>query len=666
MKEETHMLKKLTIRWKLIVLIIAALTITAGTISGISIYNLNANMNAVTEERVKDFRDAAYQAKKNELETAVGVAIKTVESFYARTDPEKVKERVQQELKNHTEIVLSMLEEHYRKNRDLPKAQLQKEILGMIAKSRYGQDGYFWVNDTDLMMVMHPIKPALNGRDLRDMEDTNGKKFFREMVQKAGDNGSGFVDYTWPKPGFDKPQPKVSYVALFKPFNWVIGTGVYVEDITAVLQKEALQTVANMRFGEDGKNYFWINDSKPAMVMHPVKPELDGENLSGIKDPDGKALFVEMVHAVKETGRGFVEYIWDKPGSSTPQPKISFVQYFPEWDWIIGAGVYTDDVEAHVKTVADKTGELILEIAVYFILTTIGLIILMSGFMGLVGEREITRPIQLIVRHIMDGSRQVSAASTEIAGAATSLADGASQQAADVEEITATIETSLEMNRNSAENAREANETAAQTRKLASAGNEEIKKLITSMNGISDSSQEISKIIRTIDEIAFQTNLLALNAAVEAARAGEHGLGFAVVADEVKSLAQRSAHAARETAEIIERSLDEIKAGNVIAGKTDETFSAILEQIEGTYRQINAMTGSLEEQSNGMEEIAKAISAIDQITQQNAATSEESAAAAEELNAQAVSMNETVTELAKMAGYDLNKSDDEQRAFLVS
>jgi methyl-accepting chemotaxis protein len=179
-----------------------------------------------------------------------------------------------------------------------------------------------------------------------------------------------------------------------------------------------------------------------------------------------------------------------------------------------------------------------------------------------------------------------------------------------------------------------------------------------SMQNITSSSEQIAKIIKTIDEIAFQTNLLALNAAVEAARAGEHGLGFAVVAEEVKNLAGRSAKAAQETADIIETSIQQVNQGNTIAKETDEAFSDILDKIQKTSNLIGEIAISSKEQSEGMRQISQAMGQIDDVTQQNAAASEEAAAAAEELNAQATSMLITVAEVGKVVGIDIEADNN--------
>jgi hypothetical protein len=268
--------------------------------------------------------------------------------------------------------------------------------------------------------------------------------------------------------------------------------------------------------------------------------------------------------------------------------------------------------------------------------------------------RSITRAITDSVTTIRDGAMQITSASDQVASSSASLAQGASEQASSVEEVSATLEESTAINTQNVDNARQADILAKNSNDSARAGYEKGEQLSHSMHAITESAAKISGIIKTIDQIAFQTNLLALNAAVEAARAGEHGLGFAVVADEVRNLAQRAASAAKETSDIIEEVVGQIKEGNEIALATHTAFQDIVEQSKKVSDLIGEIATAGKEQSEGMTQINQAMGQVDQVTQQVAANSEEAAAAAEELNAQATSMMETVRILAAMVGMENN------------
>ncbi|MGE4294630.1 MAG: methyl-accepting chemotaxis protein [Campylobacterales bacterium] len=288
------------------------------------------------------------------------------------------------------------------------------------------------------------------------------------------------------------------------------------------------------------------------------------------------------------------------------------------------------------------------------IIVTLLAVVTIGVLLSVLIIRSVTRSITQGVEAISEANAQVLTASDQIASSATSLAEGASTQASGVEQVSATIEESTAVNTQNSENAREASVLAQGANDAATKGDEKIKRLMGSMTEITEASEQIAKIIKTIDEIAFQTNLLALNAAVEAARAGEHGLGFAVVADEVKNLAGRSANAAKETAGIIEKAITKIKEGNQIARETNEAFAEILDKAKKTSDLIGEIAASVREQAEGMNQIATAMGQIDQITQQNAATSEEAAAASEEMNAQANAMMSSVAELAKVVGIEIH------------
>ncbi len=412
-------------------------------------------------------------------------------------------------------------------------------------------------------------------------------------------------------------------------------------------QRQAKASIRQMRY--EGNEYFWINDMQPKMIMHPFKPKLEGQDLSKNRDPNGLPLFIVMVQVVKANDAGFVEYYWPKPGEDEPVQKLSYVSGFKPWGWIIGSGIYIDDVKKEIITLILKGSAI----------TTA--ILFLSIIVGLLISNSITKPVSIAMDEINEASNQILNASDQVASSATALAEGASEQAASIDELTGTIERSSSVNTHNSQNAQQASSLATEANHAAGKGDDKVKQLMVSMTEITEASEQIAKIIKTIDEIAFQTNLLSLNAAVEAARAGEHGLGFAVVADEVKNLAGRSANAAKETAGIIEKAINKIKDGNHIAHETNEAFADILDKSKQTSDLIGEIAASIQKQAEEMSKSTAAMQRIDDIAQQNAATSEETAATSEELNAQANMMMQNVTKVAHIVGVNtekIQKSDD--------
>jgi len=248
-----------------------------------------------------------------------------------------------------------------------------------------------------------------------------------------------------------------------------------------------------------------------------------------------------------------------------------------------------------------------------------------------------------IASSIIRAAGQVAAGADSISSSSAMLSDGATRQASAIEELTASIEQIAAKTAHNAENARKANQVAAETKQTALKGNTQMDAMLQAMDAISKSSANISKIIKVIDDIAFQTNILALNAAVEAARAGQHGKGFAVVADEVRTLAARSANAAKETTEMIEESIRNIKSGITIAQDTAAALNEIVEEISNVAALVEAIAAACNEQALGIENINQGIAQVSQVVQSNAASAEESAAASEELASQAQQLKEIVS-----------------------
>lgn len=279
-----------------------------------------------------------------------------------------------------------------------------------------------------------------------------------------------------------------------------------------------------------------------------------------------------------------------------------------------------------------------------------GFFILIIVVIAVFLANSITKQVVVSVTNVNESAEQVASAANQVSSSSQQLAEGAQEQAASVEEITSSLtEIKATIDQNS-ENAREADMLGRDANEAAKMGYEHIRELSTSMEEINESSRKISNIIKTIDEIAFQTNLLALNAAVEAARAGEHGLGFAVVAEEVRNLAQRSATAAKDTAAIIEKSIEDVRKGNLITEQTNKAFVEILDKVKKTGDIVGEIAIASKEQASGINQLGVAMNQVDSVTQVIASNSEESAAASEEMSAQATTMKVNIAELAAIFG----------------
>ncbi|MDP2977571.1 MAG: cache domain-containing protein, partial [Thiobacillus sp.] len=344
-------------------------------------------------------------------------------------------------------------------------------------------------------------------------------------------------------------------------------------------QAQAIAAIKSMRY--EGKEYFWINDMHPNMVMHPTNPKLDGQDLTDNKDPNGKRLFVEFVDTVKKSGSGYVSYMWPKPGSDKPVPKISYVSGFSPWGWVIGSGIYIDEVEAAfwggVWRLAVVAAGIMLGLFFIVLVVTRGITRPLQQAVNVanaIASNDLTQSIEVhsrdetgqlmqamknmseslvrVVGQVRTGTDAVATASSQIAAGNLDLSSRTEQQASSLEETASSMEELTSTVKQNAENARQANQLVVSTSDIAVKGGQVVEQVVDTMASIKDSSRKIADIIGVIDGIAFQTNILALNAAVEAARAGEQGRGFAVVASEVRNLAQRSASAAKEIKSLIE------------------------------------------------------------------------------------------------------------------
>ncbi|MBA3003333.1 MAG: methyl-accepting chemotaxis protein [Desulfurivibrio sp.] len=283
-----------------------------------------------------------------------------------------------------------------------------------------------------------------------------------------------------------------------------------------------------------------------------------------------------------------------------------------------------------------------------FTASTALIVIILSALMAAYLSSLIVGSLERLTDDLTSGAAEVHAAAGQVSSVSQSLADGAGNQAAAIEETSASLEEIAAVTKQNADNVGQAETLTSEARRVIDRANVSMDQLILSMGEISKASEETSKIIKTIDEIAFQTNLLALNAAVEAARAGEAGAGFAVVADEVRNLAMRASEAAKNTAGLIEGTVLKVQTGEKLVNSTNVSFQEVADSTAKVAMLMSEIANASREQASGVSQINIAVTELDTVTQQNAATAEEAASASEELDAQAEQMKETVQTLTAL------------------
>jgi methyl-accepting chemotaxis protein len=497
---------------------------------------------------------------------------------------DSLKKQRQDELNHLTQIAVTIAREEYDASvRDHSADGLaQKNAAARISKLRYGNNDYFWINDLAPRMIMHPAKPELNGQDLADIKDPNGKHLFVEFANVVKSKGAGFVEYQWPKPGKDAPQPKLSYVMGFEPWGWVIGTGVYIDDLQAQL---------------------WDSISK-VIIAALIVVGLLGTVTLIIARTMSSAL-VAMTSAVTKLGEG--NFGIELPGLGRGDELGDMARSIEQFKVKAAEKARNEaNLEEERRQITEKAkGKALQEMA-----------------------ETVERETNLAVGEVANGTERMAKNAVSMTDSALLLGKNSNSVAAAAEEALANAQTvanaSSQLSASISEIASQVKSSRALTLEAVTAST----RAQTTIAKLSEAAGRVGAVTNLISEIASQTNLLALNATIEAARAGQAGRGFAVVAAEVKSLAEQTGKATSEIAQQIT--------------EIQEATQASVASIVG----IGEVIRNVEQVSST---IAHAIDEQSSVTLEIARTVEETSLAAREVASQIVSVSNEAVETGRRA-----------------
>ena len=618
-------MKNISIKLKLLIIIFCSMAVVSFIVFGFSIKSIYDLSN----EKIKSYRIESYHNKELELKNYVTLAKETVNTFYKKIDKEKIKsnEKIN---------------------------QLKEEALNTIHDMRYANNNYFWINDSNAKMIMHSIKPELNGKDLSSTKDPAGKTVFVEMAKVANKNiNGGTIDYQWAKAGKDTPQPKLSYVMKFEPWDWIIGTGIYVDEIEDNILKMEEKTLDDIlllmfqifvgysialvviifvslqvtkkiiltpltNFQNGLLDFFqYLNREKDTIEIleNTSKDELGimtsivNENIlktqSGI-DEDRKFID-ETIHVLSEFKQGDLS---QRISTHVNNPALTELKKV------------LDSMGEHMEENINNVLKILEEYANYNYINKVqdsnvkNHLLRLSQGVNSLGDSITNMLIEnkKVGTTLNNSSQTLLNNVTVLNDASNNAAASLEETAAALEEITSTIVSNTE---NVSNMALFANKVVTSVNE----GNAQAQETAQSMVEINEQVNAITDAITIIDQIAFQTNILSLNAAVEAATAGEAGKGFAVVAQEVRNLASRSAEAAKEIKNLVENANAKTNSGKEISNNMIQGYTILNDNIGKTIELIKQVEIASKEQQSGIEQINTAVADQDRQTQKIASAS---------------------------------------------
>jgi methyl-accepting chemotaxis protein len=538
----------------------------------------------------------------------------------------------------------------YEADGTMKREEAQKLALAAITNLHYGKDGYFWIANFDGVQLAHGATQQNVGKSQVNLQDSTGRYFFREILDLAKTKGNGFIDYMWTKPNSDVPLQKYAHVATFQPWQWLVSTGVYGDDIAAIQNAAMIQTGLVLLFAIAaniacailvGRSISSpINRLKAVMGKIAANDTTEDVPHTGRRDEIGKIADALVLIRNSVLERNALEHSKAEQQAQVDAGRAAAIETERR---------NREQQEAVVSRFASvfealSQGDL-----------TVKIDNLPAEYAKLGGDfNDAIGTMREAMAKISASTDTVAHSINEINAAVGQLSLRTESQAASLEETSAAIAEIGKTIRDSDANIQKARSMAGDAKNDAAASSGIVGKAIDAMGRIEESSSKINEIISVIDEIAFQTNLLALNAGVEAARAGEAGKGFAVVAQEVRELAQRSATAAKEIKNLINASAAQVGAGVELVEATGKALSGIDGHVISINDSIAAVAALAQEQSAGIHQITSAINQIDQTTQHNAAMVEETTAATATLSSEAEQLADLLSmfKISGSSGYN--------------
>lgn len=512
---------------------------------------------------------------------AIGLILLSAITIYQTTNGLKAQKNT--ELRHLTETAVALVAGFHKRSQggDLTEAQAKTAAAAAVSKMRYDGKEYFWINDMTPRMVMHPIKPALNGKDLSALKDPNGKELFNEFVKVVKAGGSGLVDYYWPKPGSDAPVHKQSYVAGFAPWGWVVGTGVYTDELDAAINERAMTQIIIQLVLQ--VLLFLISMTVTRSIRRPVNDLVfamsklaDGDNTIEIPAAKRKDEVGEMARAVEvfkekaiENSRLAAEAAENERAQSEMREKSREQREEAERK-------RAEEQEEQAR-ISSARAEQITQLSQEFDNKVSEILTVFN---------DSASNMQRSAEEMSNTAKQTSEQTAAVESASQAATGNVQTVAAAAEELSASI----------SEIARQVNESS----KITSDAVSETERTNAEVQGLAAAAEKIGEVVGLINDIASQTNLLALNATIEAARAGEAGKGFAVVATEVKSLADQTARATDE----IGAQISEIQTATSGAVEAIGSISTTIDQVSGIASSISA---AVTEQGASTDEIAQSV-----------------------------------------------------------